>query len=419
MQERTAREVKRTALEQDALTAEAVSLCRGKILKDTGDGHFIEFPSCSDAARCGYTIQQNLRSRNAAIGDDALKFELHVAIDIGDTVVMPNGDIRANSANLASRVSSLCPAGDVYMTDRVAHELNGREATVEWVSESQIRGCEGPVAIFRLKNWIGEIETTPNPFIWRDGISQAAAFFNRSREIKKTLQLMRSKQNCQIVGSRRIGKSSLLRHFERTATEEFSDASVAYVDLQDPRCYTLAGWLMFVSKQWNWAKTPTNLVEFADGVESMLRADYRPVLCLDEFEEPAVRRSEFNRDFFLTLRSCGQKGLTIITASLRPLNELTEDKTDPTSPFYNTFQLLRLGPFNETDASEFVSMYRNGISPFNDEQKREILNFAKGHPLALQVACYYVLEGRETNEPVALSIGRAADELKVTLPSGH
>jgi hypothetical protein len=76
----------------------------------------------------------------------------------------------------------------------------------------------------------------------------------------------------------------------------------------------------------------------------MLARNLRPVLCLDEFEEMSARREEFTQDFFKGLRACGQKGLAILTASKKPLNELT-DPQDRSSKFFNTFPLLPLGVF--------------------------------------------------------------------------
>src|ERR1051325_5334203 len=78
MAARTHAEIKQVAREQDDLTADVVKQCRGTILKDTGDGHFIEFPSCTDAARCGFLLQRRVRERNESQSNERLRFELHV-----------------------------------------------------------------------------------------------------------------------------------------------------------------------------------------------------------------------------------------------------------------------------------------------------------------------------------------------------
>ena len=415
MRHRTFAEVKRISLEQDQLTAEAVGLCRGKILKDLGDGHLVEFQSCLNAVRCGFILQQRVKARNAAQRDDRLQFDLHIGIDLGEVLLLPTGDFRANSANLAARLSAQCPAGQVYFTDNVRRELHPRDAKLERVGDFSLKGFVETIPVFRLLNWLGEIESSPNPFIWRDGITKAEDFFDREHETNKLQAFLRAKQNCQIVGARRIGKTSLLRQIERSNVEEYTDTLVAYLDLQDPHCFTLLGWFTLAGKQWNWSTTPRSLVDFADGIEAMLARGLRPVLLLDEFEEFVMRHSEFTRDFFLALRSCGQRGLAIITTSKRSLNQLT-DTNDPSSAFYNTFPLMTLEAFEETAAQDFVNIYRSGVSPFSNEEKEEILGFAKGHPLALQVACYYVLEARKKGESLSSSLQKAAEEMKATLP---
>jgi uncharacterized protein len=414
---RTHAENKKITREQYDLTAEVVRSCRGKILKDTGDGHFIEFPTCSDAVRCGAVIQQRVKARNEAQADDLLKFALHIGIDFGEAVILPSGDLRANTANLAARVCSECPAGEVYFTEKVAREIHQREARVEKAGAFKLKGVDAKVVLFRLIEWLGQIEAAPNPFIWRSGITKAEDFFDRENEQRTLRSYLRGGQNCQIVGPRRMGKTSVLRQIERVASEWVQGAVVAYLDLQDARCFTLSGWLGRASRQLGLPAIAASLSEFADGIEEMASKGSRPVLCMDEFEEMTSRRDEFTGDFFLSLRSCGQQGLSIVTVSQRPLSELT-DRGDPTSPFYNTFPVLRLGPFSEADASDFVTLHRFGVPKFTEDEKRAILDFAKCHPLALQVACFRVLEAKENGKSLAAAIQEAAYEMRALLPAG-
>jgi hypothetical protein len=136
---------------------------------------------------------------------------------------------------------------------------------------------------------------------------------------------------------------------------------------------------------------------------------------MDEFEELRGRRSEFDRDFFAGLRALSQQGLSILTCSQKPLSELTEPG-DPSSPFYNTFPILRLGGFAEKDAEDFVNLYREGVPGFSDAEKHAILGFARGHPLALQVACYYIVNGRHEGRPLSDCLETAFDDTRALLP---
>ena len=185
---------------------------------------------------------------------------------------------------------------------------------------------------------------------------------------------------------------------------------VAYIDLQDPRCYTLTGLLTLAVRQFHWSTSATTLTGFAEYVDAVTTKGSRPVLCVDEFEELTMRRSEFTRDFFTTLRACAQQGLSIVTASQRPLSALT-DRGDPTSPFYNTFPLLRLGPFRRGDVEDFVNVYRPGTPAFSSEEKAAILEFAKGQPLALQVACFHVLQAKQNGDTLTVAMQASAADM--------
>lgn len=255
---------------------------------------------------------------------------------------------------------------------------------------------------------------TPNPFTSRKGITVAEAFFNREDEQLRIRDYVHARQNCQIVGPRRIGKTSLLLQLERVVSEWEENAVLAYVDLHDSRCYQLSSWLNHVSEKFSWSRPATSLAEFSQRVEGMISQDALPVLCLDEFEELTMHRKEFSRDFFLNLRSCGNMGMAIITASQNQLNSLT-DPRDPTSPFYNTFPLLRLRAFSDEDVNDFLSTPRSGVGPFSPEQKEAIGAFAKGRPLALQVACYHVSNANRSGCSLTIALQKATEDFKAYL----
>lgn len=365
----------------------------------------------------GATLQQRIKAWNEAQTNDRLRFDLHIGIDSGEVLVLPNGDVRGNAANRAARVCAQCPGGEVYFTEKVTVELHAREVQIAKVGAFPLKGMEEQVTIYRLLRWLGTSDGVLNPFVWRAGITKAEDFFDREHEQRTLRAYLRGRQNCQIASPRRIGKTSLLRQIERAASGWDSTVVVAYLDLHDPRCYDLSGWLTRVSRQFSWARPPADLAAFAECIEETIAAGQRPVLCLDEFEELTVRRTEFTRDFFLTLRACGQQGMSIVTASRKRLSDLTE-LSDPTSPFYNTFPLLRLGPFADKDAQDFVAYRHPGVAPFTAEEQETILAFAKGHPLALQVACAYVLEARENGQSLVATLRQAEDDMRAHLPTG-
>jgi hypothetical protein len=89
--------------------------------------------------------------------------------------------------------------------------------------------------------------------------------------------------------------------------------------------------------------------------------------------------------------------------------------TTETSPFYNTFPLLSLGPFAASDAADFVTLHRPGVPPFSPKEKTAILTFAKGNPLALQVACFHVVKTKQNGEKLPVAMQKAMDDMRVQL----
>ena len=188
------------------------------------------------------------------------------------------------------------------------------------------------------------------------------------------------------------------------------------MDSQLPQCFTLAGWLKRVSQQFGWNPAATSLTEFAEHIDENITAGRRLVLCLDEVPELIARKEQFPRDFLLTLRACGQLGLSIVTAAFKPLSELT-DPEDDVSPFYNTFPLLELGRFTDDEASDFVKTQRLGIPKFKKAKRTAILDFARNHPLALQIGCQHVLSHTVNGDAVGVALREAERDIRTQLPT--
>jgi hypothetical protein len=89
--------------------------------------------------------------------------------------------------------------------------------------------------------------------------------------------------------------------------------------------------------------------------------------------------------------------------------------TNPVSPFFNIFAVVRVGPFSDKDAEDFVTRERPNVPKFTEMEKRAILDFAKGHPLVLQIACFHVLEGKRGGETLDEAMKNALIEATESL----
>jgi adenylate cyclase len=59
---------------------------KGRIVKTTGDGMLVEFPSVVDAVRCAVEIQEGMTERNAEV-QEARRIEFRIGINLGDVIV--------------------------------------------------------------------------------------------------------------------------------------------------------------------------------------------------------------------------------------------------------------------------------------------------------------------------------------------
>jgi energy-coupling factor transporter ATP-binding protein EcfA2 len=289
--------------------------------------------------------------------------------------------------------------------------------------------------------------TINNPFIHRERISEPDALFDRERILKNLRAYLERGMHCQIVGPFGVGKSSLLYNLKTFAKEwdktrlqngrnesavaeqqkpnfwqKLSGSSkreknlphltldCAYIDLQEPQCQTARGFTETVWKAWEVGPPPASLLEFSERMEDWHIQKRRPVLCLDNFEAFLKQPKEFGAYFFYDLRGLAKQGLIFATTSEKSLSHLMPPHY-PSSPFFNIFAVQYLGPFRKEEAEDFVNLNRPGVPPFTPDEKAAILSFAKGHPLALQVVCFHVLEAKWKGEPLAVALQSAEVEM--------
>ena len=89
----------------DALIAEH----GGRIVKSTGDGLLLEFPSVVAAVECAVVVQRGMEQRTAHLAvDDAIRFR--IGIHLGD-VIVDGDDIYGDGVNIAARLQEISEPG--------------------------------------------------------------------------------------------------------------------------------------------------------------------------------------------------------------------------------------------------------------------------------------------------------------------
>jgi hypothetical protein len=214
-----------------------------------------------------------------------------------------------------------------------------------------------------------------------------------------------------IVGERRMGKTWLLTYLQLVAPTHSMLGSayrIAYVSASHPQSKTVAS---FVLRALDELKVPSHSIDlsqpplnqFARGVQDLKRQGISPVLCIDEFDG-FDNKQEFTHEFMEGLRALAQDdGLVLVTASKRPLKEIIENLTGQTSPLFNIVQQIRLQPFTENEASEFVHDKSNRAG-FNAKEQDYFLRCGKLYnasgepywpPLLLQLVGQTLFEDKQ------------------------
>src|SRR5690606_4954685 len=78
---------------------------QGRIVKLTGDGILVEFPSVVNAVDCAAGIQRGMKQRNADVAQDR-RIEFRIGVNLGD-VIVDDDDLFGDGVNVAARLESV------------------------------------------------------------------------------------------------------------------------------------------------------------------------------------------------------------------------------------------------------------------------------------------------------------------------
>lgn len=117
----------------------------GRLVKVTGDGFLIEFPSSVEAVRCAVEIQEALASSLSQ------EFQLRIGINLGDIIIEGDGDIYGDGVNVAARLEQMADPGGIYVSGKVYEELRDKlPYHFEDRGERQVKNIARPVRIYKV-----------------------------------------------------------------------------------------------------------------------------------------------------------------------------------------------------------------------------------------------------------------------------
>src|SRR5438552_6768665 len=92
---------------------------QGRIVKTTGDGMLVEFPSVVDAVRCAAKVQRGMIDCEPEATDER-RIRFRIGVNLGD-IIAEGGDIFGDGVNVAARLEALAEPGGICIS-RVVHD---------------------------------------------------------------------------------------------------------------------------------------------------------------------------------------------------------------------------------------------------------------------------------------------------------
>ena len=126
-----------------------ISEHRGRIVKLTGDGMLVEFPSVVNAVACAADIQRKMRERNVDV-PEARRIEFRVGVNLGD-VIVEGDDILGDGVNVAARLEGIAPPGGIAISATVRDHVGNRlDLAFEDMGEQALKNIERPVRVYSV-----------------------------------------------------------------------------------------------------------------------------------------------------------------------------------------------------------------------------------------------------------------------------
>jgi len=129
----------------------------GHIIKFTGDGFLVEFPSVQDAVACAIALQEDL-------GSSSLNFR--IGINVGD-ITDDGGDVHGEGVNIAARLEALAEPGGICISGDVYNQVRNRiDAVFKDMGEQEVKHVSRPVSVFAInptQQKTSDQLTSPNP----------------------------------------------------------------------------------------------------------------------------------------------------------------------------------------------------------------------------------------------------------------
>jgi TolB-like protein/class 3 adenylate cyclase/tetratricopeptide (TPR) repeat protein len=139
----------RALREHRAITDALVAKHGGRLVKSTGDGVLLEFPSVVDAVECAVAVQAIMTERNEGVSVDR-RMLFRIGINLGD-ILIEGDDILGDGVNIAARLESIAEPGGICISSSAYDQVRGKVA-VEFtdLGEQSLKNIARPVRTYAV-----------------------------------------------------------------------------------------------------------------------------------------------------------------------------------------------------------------------------------------------------------------------------
>jgi len=135
--------------EHRAIADAMVAKHGGRIVKTTGDGVLLEFPSVVDAVECAVAVQSVIAGRNDGIPQDR-RMLFRMGINLGD-ILIEGDDILGDGVNIAARLEGIAEPGGICVSSSVYDQVRGK-VSIEFadLGEQSLKNIGRPVRAYAV-----------------------------------------------------------------------------------------------------------------------------------------------------------------------------------------------------------------------------------------------------------------------------
>lgn len=127
-----------------------IAAYKGTIVKTTGDGLLLTFPSIVEAVSCAVAWQHGMAKRNQDISLDR-RIEFRIGVNIGD-VIVEKGDVFGDGVNIAARLEQIAPAGGICLSEDAYRQVRGKiEIPIADAGEQSLKNIANPIRVYRIE----------------------------------------------------------------------------------------------------------------------------------------------------------------------------------------------------------------------------------------------------------------------------